>query len=61
MCENLLELNPEDVKGDFEAISINEKLTENSIWSANYDLVIGTDLTNGQALMVSEKCKGNEK
>ena len=61
MCENLLELNPDDVTGDFEAISVDEKLTENSSWSAKYDLVIGTDLKNGQALRVSEKCRENSE
>jgi hypothetical protein len=47
MCENLLELNPDDVSGDFEFLSVDQKLSENSIWSMKYDLVLGTDLTNG--------------
>lgn len=57
MCENLQELNPDDVKGKFENISVAEKLGENSLWCMKYDLVLATDLNNQQALHASQKCR----
>ena len=53
MCENLLELNPDDVQGNFEEYSVSTKLSENSIWSLKYDLVLASDLPNALALRIS--------
>lgn len=46
MCENLNELNPDDVVGKFELISVDHKLQETTDWSDSYDLVLGSNLTN---------------
>ena len=61
MCENLNELNPDDVTGKYQNMSIEQKLSENGIWGMKYDLVIGSDLNNRQALLASAKCRYGDK
>ena len=62
MCENLLELNPEDTKAIPENVSIDAKLNqENLVWGSKYDLVIGSDLTNQQAVRASQKCREGDR
>ena len=55
MCANLLELNPDDVKGNFVAQPIKEYVQTN--WEDSFDLVIATNIDNEVALAVSEKAK----
>ena len=62
MCENLLELNPEDTKAIPENVSIDAKLNQESfVWGSKYDLVIGSDLTNQQAVRASQKCREGDR
>lgn len=51
MCENLLELNPDEVQGKYLT-----ELDANLDWKENYDLVIATDIDNNQALEHSKRC-----
>ena len=54
MCENLLELNPDDVKGTWEHRTVLSRLHEGV---AGYQLVLGCDLTNEEARLASVKCR----
>lgn len=56
MYQNLIELNPEDVKGSWK-VSLEEDLD----WVENFDLVIGTDLSNEDAIKASKKCQSNNR
>jgi hypothetical protein len=59
MMENLLELNPDDVEGDFINQSVENYITDKAqSWNDLYDLVIATDLSNSLSLMISERCGG---
>ena len=54
MMENLLELNPDDVEGEYKDIAVQEFVNDQSqSWNGLYDLVIATDMTNAMALQVS--------
>ena len=57
--ENLLELNPDDVEGDFINQSVENYITDQThSWNDLYDLVIATDLSNEMSLIISERCGG---
>ena len=59
MMENLLELNPDDVEGEYKDIAVQEFVNDQSqSWNGLYDLVIATDMTNAMALQVSQRCGG---
>ena len=59
MCQNLLELNPDDVEGEWIEKSVQQYIEDLSVnWASTYDLVIGSDLHNNQARQVSERCNG---
>jgi len=49
MSEYLNELNPDDVIGKFEEVSVQSKLDDPSLWCSSFDLVIGTNLNLSQA------------
>ena len=55
MCANLLELNPEDVKGDFVVQPLADYLKTN--WEDSFDLVIATNLDNNIMLEISERAR----
>jgi hypothetical protein len=47
MMENLLELNPDDVEGEYIDTGVQEYIIDQSqSWNDLYDLVIATDLPN---------------
>jgi len=53
-------LNPDDTVGHAQVCSIDHKLLEENLdWTSKYDLVIGSNLSNDQALRVSHKCREN--
>lgn len=57
--ENLIELNPDDVEGDYKDVSVQDYINDTSdSWADLYDLVIGTDISNSLALKISERCGG---
>ena len=56
MSENLLELNPDDVKGNHVEQSVHEFIKTD--WQNDFDLVIATDVDNEVALYISEKANG---
>ena len=56
MCKNLLELNPDDVKGNYVDQSVDEFVKTE--WQNNFDLVIATDIDNEIALYIAEKANG---
>lgn len=58
MCANLLELNPEDVKGNFVVQPIKDFVQTK--WEDSFDLIIATNVDNNIALAVSEKAKVKE-
>jgi NEDD8-activating enzyme E1 regulatory subunit len=52
-----LELNPDDVQGQWVNTSIQKYIEDLGIdWLSTFELVIGTNLHNSQALMISERC-----
>lgn len=57
MCANLIELNPDDVEGEWVDKSVQQYIEDQGInWLETFDLVVGTNLHNNQALQVSERC-----
>jgi len=54
MCENLLELNPDDVAGSWEQRTVMSRLEAGV---SGYQLVLGCDLTNEEARLASLKCR----
>jgi hypothetical protein len=57
MSVNLEELNGEDVKGYFVHENISEYIKKDQSWDGKFDLVIGTQLTDSDAVAVSKKCR----
>jgi len=53
MSKNLLELNPDDVKGNYVDQSVAEFVKTE--WQNNFDLVIATDIDNKIAEYIAEK------
>lgn len=58
MCANLLELNPDDVQGNFVVQPIKDFIQTN--WEDGFDLVIATNVDNEIALAVSEKARAKQ-
>ncbi len=56
MCENLHELNPEDVQYEFIQKSVKDFIADQSIDWNQYSLVIASDVDNILALEISKKC-----
>ncbi len=55
MCENLHELNPEDVQYEFIQKSVKDFIADQSIDWNQYSLVIASDVDNILALEISKK------
>lgn len=55
MCANLLELNPDDVKGDYIVQSTEEFVQKEENDLGKYDLILVTGLDNQHMLRLSEK------
>lgn len=55
LCSNLLELNPDDVKGNFVVQPINEYIQTE--WEDQFDLVIATNINNHIAFTLYELAK----
>ena len=56
MCENLHELNPEDIQYEFIQKSVKDFIADQSIDWNQYSLVIASDVDNILALEISKKC-----
>ena len=56
MCENLHELNPEDVQYEFIQKSVKDFIADQSIDWNQYSLLIASDVDNILALEISKKC-----